>query len=1149
MKKISTHHVLIGPGFSTIHASLRVIRRKSGRQLTPVVLDWRGRGAMLLEPKDVDDFIANRGLWVDLGSRLKPQAISGITAIGAKSDLFRPCLTAIGRAASRQFWSKEIEWTAPLVQRMAEKYPVNLASFHRYILRPENRGWLVAHDRASVGQIDLVDRALRWAFGFGIVQAVTSSISEVDLFEALTSRRPVWFEMPFEHLEAAERVIVSAIVMASLIDALLRMQRINSKDQQVVVLHLNPERQAFAIAGMISRLSALARHMVVLSPAQGGFLNKYELEWLDLSPETWLVGSGGDYQAKKCNAWLPKQMLKTANDLRGDQILVGRSHWSECIVTGTRKRSFWVQPVHTARLESFRRRKPNTVRRLAHDPNHFTSQTKEQQSFFVKLSDPEVLRRGWLRVQKSKGRTTGVDGVTPALFRTNLDKELRKLADEVGRGAYKARPLKRVTIGKLDGGKRFLGIGCIRDRVLQGACLDLIEPVFEPHFSPMSFAFRPRRGAHDAVALVSGRLRGGNMAFASADIRRCFDTIDHGYLLELLSRRIFDQEMLGLIRHWLKVDVLHFSELAPTEVGVPQGESLSPLLSNVYLDPLDHFLDASGIRFCRYADDIVILGQNFEAVSKAIEKVALFLESPLRMTLKAAKTEMGEAQDGIPFLGFRIKPNDLSILNKVMKRASTRIKDRVEALAKEQNKPLELGRAFEKLNSSIRGFRNYYRHAESGMTIHRQLQFLDGQLEQLAQKLLARRVIDSASWLTRERYDRDEDTERRSLAPGEYPEEPAVSLVPPITTETNKSPEPAIVAADQLRNGAQTDKSGILLIEKRLYILTHGAYLQEKDHHIVVKRKGRELGQWLIQDLEIVVIHGFGISLSTRLAAYLAEHRVVGVLLPTEGNEISVLNPVTQSRAPRRAAQVLRRWEPCVVSAGVKMIGAKIANQASNLRYFGKHRKKVDRDLYGRLVEAACEIRELSGRLRRIESSPGEDFRLTVMGIEGRAASVYWSQVQRMVPPDLGFTHRHTYGARDPMNQCLNYVYGMLYSEVWRAVTVAGMDPYFGVIHGSKRDQGSLVFDLIEEFRAPFCDRVVIALLARRFHPELGRSGHLRTSTRRSLAAAFHKRWNKPLAWRGQKLAPRRILEVQAQTLARLFDGKSTNYDAFLMAW
>ena len=141
-----------------------------------------------------------------------------------------------------------------------------------------------------------------------------------------------------------------------------------------------------------------------------------------------------------------------------------------------------------------------------------------------------------------------------------------------------------------------------------------------------------------------------------------------------------------------------------------------------------------------------------------------------------------------------------------------------------------------------------------------------------------------------------------------------------------------------------------------------------------------------------------------------------------------------------------------------------------------------------------------------------------------------------------------TRDAADPVNQAINYVYGMLDGELWRVLVKARMDSYFGIMHGSERDQGSLVFDLIEEFGAPFADRLVVAMIGRGLKLETGADGALRSRSRRMLARSFIRAWTRTIRWRGKDLAPATILERQAGALAKLIAGDA-DYRPFRMRW
>jgi CRISPR-associated protein Cas1 len=229
------------------------------------------------------------------------------------------------------------------------------------------------------------------------------------------------------------------------------------------------------------------------------------------------------------------------------------------------------------------------------------------------------------------------------------------------------------------------------------------------------------------------------------------------------------------------------------------------------------------------------------------------------------------------------------------------------------------------------------------------------------------------------------------------------------------------------------------------------------------------------------------------------------------------------------------------------MIAGKMANQASVLSYFARYRKRSDPPLAEELSSRAGEIRSLSDALCDLDPTQ-DDIRQVCMGIEGRAASLYWSCIARLGADKFGFRGRITRLAKDRINQCLNYLYGMLYGEIWKALLSAGLDPYFGIIHGSRRDRGSLVFDFIEEFRAPFVDRVVMGLLGRRFIPGQSKGGQLSLRTRNVLAKAFIKHWRKTTKWRGKSVTPQEIAHLQAAALARMFTG-SGEYLAYRFRW
>jgi CRISPR-associated protein Cas1 len=245
--------------------------------------------------------------------------------------------------------------------------------------------------------------------------------------------------------------------------------------------------------------------------------------------------------------------------------------------------------------------------------------------------------------------------------------------------------------------------------------------------------------------------------------------------------------------------------------------------------------------------------------------------------------------------------------------------------------------------------------------------------------------------------------------------------------------------------------------------------------------------------------------------------------------------------------QALQRNAPLVIETGIRMLAAKVNNQSAMLKYFAKYRRKTNILLANNFETTAGIIKDIALSISLLDPE-GADVRHVAMGHEGRAAAIYWQAAASLVPNQLAFGGRITKGASDLANQCLNYIYSLLYSEVWLAVARKGLDPYFGIMHGAKRDQGSLIFDLIEEFRPHFADRIVFSLFGRGFLPLAGKDKTLRTKSRKQLANAFIKQWRKKISWRGKKLCPAEILEKQVGSLAGVFLNGSL-YKPYRMKW
>jgi RNA-directed DNA polymerase len=299
----------------------------------------------------------------------------------------------------------------------------------------------------------------------------------------------------------------------------------------------------------------------------------------------------------------------------------------------------------------------------------------------------------------------GVDKQTIGQFEAQEQRELARLREELQSGRYQPRPARRVWIPKLGSPEqRPLGIPAVRDRVVQTALRNLLEPIFEQDFAPGSYGFRPGRGCRQAVAEVERLLDQGHLWCVDADLKSYFDTIPHSRLMELIGQRIVDGSVLRLIEQYLKAGVMEqMKGWQPTEQGTPQGAVISPLLANLYLNPLDHSMVEKGWQMVRYADDFVVLCRSEAQAAQALAAIAAWT-AQAGLTLHPDKTQLIDARtESFEFLGYRFAngrrwPRDNSL---------TKLRDSVRAKTR-RTAGQSLRSIIEGLNPVLRGWFAYF---------------------------------------------------------------------------------------------------------------------------------------------------------------------------------------------------------------------------------------------------------------------------------------------------------------------------------------------------------------------------------------------------------------------------------------------------------
>lgn len=337
-------------------------------------------------------------------------------------------------------------------------------------------------------------------------------------------------------------------------------------------------------------------------------------------------------------------------------------------------------------------------------------------SLIDKVYTDRTLSLAWEKVRSNAG-ACGVDGITIARFEKDSESRLLAVKEHLKNGSYQPKPVKRVRIPK-PGSKqtRPLGIPTVTDRVVQQAVRMVLEPIYEHRFAEHSYGFRPERSCRDALRRVNGQLADGHTHVVDIDIQGYFDSIDQERLMKLLEEDVSDGPLLEIIERFLKAGVLEEGEWEPSEEGTPQGGVISPLLSNLYLDELDHLMELEGYAMTRYADDMVVLCKSAEEASRALARVREWM-AQVKLTLHPEKThivDMREAGACFDFLGYRFRRGKRGkIAPLVRPKSEQKLKESIRKHTRRCNKH-SMKVIIERINPILRGWFGYYKHAYKG---------------------------------------------------------------------------------------------------------------------------------------------------------------------------------------------------------------------------------------------------------------------------------------------------------------------------------------------------------------------------------------------------------------------------------------------------
>ena len=266
------------------------------------------------------------------------------------------------------------------------------------------------------------------------------------------------------------------------------------------------------------------------------------------------------------------------------------------------------------------------------------------------ILDRRNMEKAVTRVISNNG-SGGIDGMQTDKLRDYLNTHYQILRSSILSGTYKPSPVKKVEIGKEQGGTRMLGIPTVLDRLVQQSIAQWLSPKYEEQFSKQSYGFRPKRNAHQAVMQAKKYITSGKTYVIEMDLEKFFDKVNHDRLMSVLSEKISDKRVLQLIRSYLTSGIMEGGIVSQQQEGTPQGSPLSPLLSNIVLDGLDKELESRGHSYVRYADDCSIYVRSKKSAERVLSSITKYIEQRLKLKVNRDKTKISRPSKSV-LLGF-----------------------------------------------------------------------------------------------------------------------------------------------------------------------------------------------------------------------------------------------------------------------------------------------------------------------------------------------------------------------------------------------------------------------------------------------------------------------------------------------------------------
>jgi len=680
---------------------------------------------------------------------------------------------------------------------------------------------------------------------------------------------------------------------------------------------------------------------------------------------------------------------------------------------------------------------------------------------------------------------------------TSFDVDLHKLQKEILKGNYIPQPLKRIYIKK-NAKKRPIAIANNVDKIVQKTLYLALNEYFDKTFSNHSYGYRPNKSTLKAIKRVKDYIKRKYVTIYKSDFKDFFETINHDKLINLLDIYIEDKRVINLIAQFIESGVLEKNYYDHIE-GIHQGDILSPLLSNIYLNQVDMFLERENIEFVRFADDFILFFKE-KNPNKKVEKLKKFIQN-LDISLNEEKSYYSNIQKGFSFLGCYFHNDKISI-----------DKDRFDKQIKslEELKSLKFDKFLEKIKQKYEGLNRYYFKL---ITNTHQLNILKSQIKSI--------FIDVLVECFKSTTKKDVLSKLNNYNLLDI----NVDEIIDIAYNKYKSQKILIPKEKIIKQKKKVIKN---LIKSSIIVITeYGVFLGISKNKIVLKQKGKITKSFPKSQIKRIIINSKGVSLSSDFVHMCSKNSISIEFIDYKSTPYATIVEYNMSY-PKTALKQLEILNTSKrLEYAKEFIRAKIINQKNYLKYHNKYYKNLENE-----ITKIKQLLKKSQKSKTIEE---------LMGYEGSVGAIYWSAIGKILKDDE--FKRITKGATDTKNSAFNYGYAILYNKVQVALIRAGLSINISFLH-SLSNKPSLVFDMVEQFRTFVVDRAIVFSLNKSDDIKINDS-KLTKEAKKRIVEEVNKRLSSLQEYKGTKRSLEDIISLQAYHLVKSIN-ENIKYKSFV---